>query len=309
MHAKVAVLGGSGFLGAHVVEAFARKGYEVDGCSRATGVDARDEPTLLAYLRSVEPEVLINCTHHGGGIAYNARNPVAIFEDNLLTGFHALRAAAKSGVKKFVNLLGNSTYPGDLGRHQESAWWNGALHPSVISSSMPRKAHWAQGWAHYQETGFCSIHLVLPNLYGPGDHLEPTRSHALAALIRKIWEAKQAGADKVEIWGTGKPIREWLYVEDAAEGITLAAERYNEIEILNLGSGQGCSVHELAGMIGSILDWRGDFVFDPSRPDGAACKVADVRKMKAVLGWVPPTGLREGLEKTIQWFLSRRSCA
>lgn len=309
MHDKVAVLGGGGFLGAHVVQAFARRGYEVEKCSRTTGVDARDERTLQAYLRRVQPDMLINCTHHGGGIAYNAQNPVAIFEDNLLTGFTALRAAAKSGVRKLVNVMGNSTYPGALDLHEESAWWNGALHPSVISSSMPRKAHWVQGWAHQNETGFCSIHLVLPNMYGPGDHTEPTRSHALAALIRKIWEAKQAGADKVEIWGTGKPIREWLYVEDAAEGIVLAAERYNEIEILNLGSGRGCSICELAEMIRSILDWPCDFVFDTSRPDGAACKVSDVRKMKAALGWFPPTGLREGLGKTIQWFLSSSSCA
>ena len=144
MHDKVAVLGGGGFLGAHVVQAFARKGYEVERCSRTTGVDARDERALQAYLRRVQPDMLINCTHHGGGIAYNARNPVAIFEDNLLTGFNALRAAAKSGVRKLVNVMGNSTYPGALDLHEESAWWNGALHPSVISSSMPRKASAAE---------------------------------------------------------------------------------------------------------------------------------------------------------------------
>jgi len=308
MHGKVAVLGGSGFLGTHVVHAFARKGYEVEGCSRASGIDAQDENSLLTYLRQAQPDMLINCAHHGGGIAYNARNPVAIFEDNLLTGFNALRAAAKSGVRKFVNLMGNSTYPGALDLHQESVWWNGALHPSVAASSMPRKAHWAQGWAHRHETGFCSIHLVLPNLYGPGDHLEPTRSHALAALIRKTWEAKQAGVDRVEIWGTGKPIREWLYVEDAAEGIALAAESYNEIEILNLGSGRGCSIRELAELIGDALDWQGRFVFDTTRPDGAACKVPDVSRMKSALGWFPPTGLREGIRKTIAWFLSHSSC-
>jgi GDP-L-fucose synthase len=112
----------------------------------------------------------------------------------------------------------------------------------------------------------------------------------------------------VEIWGTGKPIREWLYVEDAAEGIALAAESYNEIEILNLGRGRGCSIRELAELIGDALDWQGRFVFDATRPDGAACKVADVSRMKSALGWFPPTGLREGIHKTIAWFLSHSSC-
>jgi GDP-L-fucose synthase len=299
---KVAVLGGSGFLGMHVARAFARRGWRVETASRRTGIDARDAAALTRFLEHCRPSLVVNCMHHGGGIAYNARCPVAIFEDNLLTGFHALQAAVRAGAEKFVSIMGNSSYPGALERHEESRWWDGPLHESVMASSMPRKALWVHAWAYRQERGFPSIHLVLPNLYGPGDHFEPERSHALAALLRKVWEARQAGGREVAVWGTGKPVREWLYVEDAAEGIVRAAERYDEIEILNLGRGEGHSIRELAETIRALLAWQGEFVYDAARPDGAPVKVFDIAKMLRELAWKPPTSLREGLEKTIAWF-------
>jgi GDP-L-fucose synthase len=306
-HTRVAVLGGSGFLGTHVTAAFARHGYEVRSCSRSTGVDARDQHALTGFLQDFRPAIFVNCANHGGGIAYNAKYPVAIFEDILLTGFNALHCAAGTGVRKFVNIMGNSTYPGTIDLHRESSWWDGPLHPSVMVSSMPRKAHWVQGWAYKQGYGFNSIHLVLPNMYGPGDHLQPERSHALAAMICKIWDAKRSGAKTVEIWGTGKPVREWLYVEDAAEGVVIATERYDDVEILNLGSGTGCSILELAMLIAEILEWDGEFVCNTGRPDGAPCKVSDVERMKEALNWTPPTSLKCGIEKAIRWFLETRN--
>jgi GDP-L-fucose synthase len=299
---RVLVLGGTGFLGAHVFRAFVRLGYQVVIASRGVGVDARDAELLARFLEQSRPDIVVNCIHHGGGIAYNLQCPVAIFEDNLITAFNALRAAVQAGVGKFVSIMGNSSYPGAHERHEEKHWWDGPLHETVQASSMPRKALWAQAWAYQQECGYRSIHLVLPNMYGPGDHFEPERSHALAALLRRVWEAKQAGAEEVEIWGTGKPIREWLYVEDAAEGIVRATELYDEIGVLNLGSGEGQSIRELAEAIRELLDWRGEFVYDLNRPDGAPAKVFDTSKMAAKLGWKPPTSLREGLRRTVEWF-------
>jgi GDP-L-fucose synthase len=299
---KIVVLGGTGFLGSHVVKAFRKKGYAVEVCGRATGVDAREDGALSRFVQHAGASILINCAHHGGGIGYNAAHPLAIFEDNLRIGFQAVRAAASARVRKFVNILGNSSYPGSASLYRESGWWDGPLDSSVTASALPRKAQWVHAWAYRQEEGLQSIHLVLPNMYGPGDHLEPERSHALMALVRKVSEAKTAGRRQVEIWGTGTPVREWLYAEDAAEGIVCATESYDEPEILNVGRGEGCSVRELAETIRELVGWEGEFFYDRSRPDGAPRKIFDVSRMEALLGWKPPTGLYDGIRKTIEWF-------
>jgi len=304
---KVVVLGGSGFLGSNVADAFHRRGFQVETCSRRSGVDARQEHTLTAYLRRVKPDILVHCAAHVGGIAYNAKRPIAVFEDNLLLGFAVVRAACSAGIGKFVNIMPNCTYPGEMELYSESGWWDGPMHPTVLTYGMPRKALWAHAWACRQELGFESIHLVLPNLYGPGDHFDIVRSHALGALIRKVVDAKQAGLGEVEVWGTGNAIREWMYVADAAEAIARATESYNDMEILNLGCGKGCSIRELAEMIAEAADWPGKFVFDTARPDGAPRKILDTAKMRSVLGdWQPPTKLREGIRETVQWWMENR---
>jgi GDP-L-fucose synthase len=304
---KVVVLGGSGFLGANVVDVFQRREYQVEACSRRSGVDARQERMLTAYLQRMKPDILVHCAAHVGGIAYNAKCPTAIFEDNLLLGYAVVRAACSAGIKKLVNIMPNCTYPGEMELYTESRWWDGPMHPTVLTYGMPRKALWAHAWACQQESGFQSIHLVLPNLYGPRDHFDIIRSHALGALIRKVADAKQAGSNEVEVWGTGNAIREWMYVEDAADGIVHATERYNEIEILNLGSGKGCSIRELAEMIAEAADWQGQFRYDPTRPDGAPVKILGTKKMTAALGgWSARTGLREGIAQTVDWYRQHR---
>jgi GDP-L-fucose synthase len=299
---KVVVLGGTGFLGANVVETFRRAGHDAEPCSRRTGVDARQEHSLTQYMERVRPELVVNCAAHVGGIAYNEKCPVAIYEDNLLLGFAILRASYRTGVRKLVNIMPNCTYPGEMELYSESRWWDGPMHPTVLTYGMPRKAIWVQAWAYQKEHGFRSIHLVLPNLYGPRDHFDPVRSHALGALISKVIEAQKNGLDVVEVWGSGRPVREWMYVEDAADGILRAAERYDDLDVLNVGSGTGCSIAELAAMIGDLAGWKGKFVFNTSRPDGAPRKILDVAKMRRALdGWCPATGLRDGIAKTIEW--------
>lgn len=299
---KILVLGGFGFLGAHVVRAFARQGYEVEAASRRTGVDARDESSLMSALDRIRPDVLIHCAAHVGGIAYNAKCPVEIFEDNLQIGFHVVRAAARACVNKLVNIMPNCTYPGELDFYSEAAWWNGPMHPTVLTYGMPRKALWVHAWAYRQERNLRSIHLVLPNLYGPGDHFDVVRSHALGALIRKICDAQSAGVPQVEIWGTGSAVREWMYAPDAAEGIVRATERYDDLEVLNIGSGEGCSIRDLAELIRELAGWTGELVYDPSRPDGAPRKLLDPSKMRAALDWFPPTPLRAGIQTALSWY-------
>ncbi|AGK60073.1 Nucleoside-diphosphate-sugar epimerase [Archaeoglobus sulfaticallidus PM70-1] len=302
---KVAVAGGFGFLGSNIVKVLKKKNYEVVPFSRRSGIDIRDWKTLISFLKNVEPEIVINSAAHVGGIAYNALKPVEIYEDNLMMGFNLLRASFEVGVKKFVNIMPNCTYPGVAEIYREDKWWDGPMHETVLTYGMPRKALWVHAWALKEKYGFNSIHLVLPNLYGPGDHFDPIRSHALGALIKKIVDAKFEGKKIVEIWGTGNPVREWGYVEDAAEGIVLAMEMYNDVEIMNIGEGKGYTIREIAYMIKDAANWDGEFIFDRSKPDGAPKKILDIRKMKRILGWQPKTNIREGIKKTVEWYIKK----
>ena len=299
---KVAVAGGFGFLGSNIVKRLQRR-YEPLPFSRRTGVDIRSFDQINEFLAQKRPEVVVNCAAHVGGIAYNALAPIEVYEDNLLIGFNLVRACYLNGVGKLVNIMPNCTYPGVAEVYTEDEWWQGQMHETVLTYGMPRKAVWVQCWAYKQKYGFNSIHLVLPNLYGPGDHFDPVRSHALGALINKIVEANVRNSPTVQIWGTGNPVREWGYVEDAAEGIIIAMERYDNIDILNLGEGRGYPVKETAEMIKEAVGWEGEFVFDLTRPDGAPRKILDVKKMQQLLGWKPKTPIREGIRKTIKWYM------
>ncbi len=300
---RVAVAGGFGFLGSHIVTQLKQRGYETVPFSRHNGTDIRVPGALEAFLARERPEVVINCAAHVGGISYNAQVPVEIYEDNLSIGFNMVRGCANQRIAKLVNVMPNCTYPGIADIYRESEWWNGEMHETVLTYGMPRKAMWAQCWAYHQKHLLKSIHVVLPNLYGPNDHFDPIRSHALGALIRKIVDAQRGELPTVEIWGTGSPIREWGYVDDAAEGIVQAMESYDDLAIINLGQGEGCTIGELAEMIREAVGWQGKFVFDPTRPDGAPKKILDVHKMELALAWKPSTPLRQGIRKTVEWYM------
>ena len=303
MNEKIAVAGGLGFLGKSIVKQGESRGYKVIPFSRRTGVDIRQFETISKYLNEVRPDIVINSAAHVGGISYNALEPVEIYEDNLMIGFNLLKASHAAGIKKFVNIMPNCTFPGVADVYSEPAWWDGPMHQTVLTYGMPRKALWVHAWALQQKFGFKSIHLVLPNLYGPADHFDPVRSHALGALIKKIVDAKREGKRRVEIWGTGSPIREWGYVDDAADGILRAVEKYDDIEIMNIGQGKGYTIKEIAYMIRQAVGWEGDFLLDTSKPDGAPKKVLDVSKMKSVLGWGPPTDILTGIQRTVDWYM------
>lgn len=300
---KVGVAGGFGFLGSHIVKNLEEKGYEAIPFSRRSGIDIRIFEQISEFLAKTRPVFVINCAAHVGGIAYNALAPVEIYEDNLLIGFNLVKACYLNGVKKLVNVMPNCTYPGFAEIYRENEWWDGEMHETVLTYGTPRKATWVHCWAYKMKYGFNSIHIVLPNLYGPGDHFDPIRSHALGALIKKIVDAKLNNDPTVEIWGTGNPVREWGYVKDAAEGIIAAMEKYNDIEILNIGEGRGYTIRGIAEIVRKTVDWEGEFVFDPSRPDGAAKKILDVSRMRSILGWEPKTPIKEGVRKAIEWYM------
>ncbi|MFC1649085.1 NAD-dependent epimerase/dehydratase family protein [Patescibacteria group bacterium] len=300
---KVAVLGGSGFFGSHMVSFLTERAIKVN-VPRRSVYDFRKRSDCLKYFNRIKPNVVINCAAFQGGIGFHKGKQADLFMDNMLMGCNLMEAAQTSGVRKFVNVVAGCAYPGYLDKQvmSEDDLWSGDVHDSIFSYGFSRKATIVYGKALNKQYGFKSIHLLLANMYGPGDHFDPNKSKALAALIRKIYEAKNNSADEVEIWGTGKPLRDWLYVKDGAAGVVRAAEVYDEIEPLNIATGKGVTVTELAENIRSAVGYDGKFVYNTDKPDGALKKIFSAKKMKKQLGWSPKTSIKKGIKETVKWF-------
>ncbi len=303
---RICVTGGGGFLGSHIVTELIKKGCQHIAAPRTRdGNDFRILENVVSYFSKTKPEIVFNCAAHQGGILYQQLYPGQTYYDNLVMGANIMEAARRAGVGKYVNIVAACSYPGEYEGElmKEAIYWNGPLHPSVANYGITKKVQVIQGSAYSRQYGFKSIHIILQNLYGTGDHFEPDRSHALAALIRRFHEARVENKPFVEIWGTGKPVREWLYVEDAAEGIVLAGERCTEAEPFNMGTGVGYSISELANIIREIVGYRGEMKYDASKPDGAMKKGMDITRMKEILRWTPGTDMRDGIKKTYRWYL------
>lgn len=299
----VLVPGGGGFLGSRIVAKLKKKGAKVFVPRTKDGVDFRREKDCTRVMRKVKPDIVINCAAHIGGIGYHAGKQADLFLDNLKMGMFLMDAAQKSGVKKFVNIVAGCVYPGHLEKDElnEEDYWNGEIHDSIFSFGESRKASTVFGKALSKQYGFNSIHLIFANMYGPGEHFHPERSKALAGMIKKFYDAKKNGVPIVTVWGTGRPVRDWLYVEDGAEGVVRATERYDSVDPLNIASGVGISVEDLARLIKDIVGYKGDIVFDTSKGDGALKKIFGVSKMRKELDWMPKTPLDKGIKETIKW--------
>ncbi len=308
---RVTITGGAGFLGAHMVK-------RLEGLGAKVYVPRRSEfnfTSLDASLRCLlehPADIVIHAAAYYGGIGINVAEPAKLYYTNLTMGANLMEAARLSKVGKFVAIGTACSYPGYLeGKLKEDDLWAGPCHASVVNYGLTKKLLAVQALAYKKQYGLDGIHLILTNLYGPGDSYNPERSHVAAALVRKFVEAEQANAPDVEVWGTGKPIREFLYVEDCADAIILASEVYNDVSVpLNIGTGLGTSIRELAETTAQASGFKGKLVWNSDKPDGAAMKVLDVARMQRALGgWTPPTNLRAGLEKTINWYRANKAQA
>ena len=298
----VAVLGGGGFLGSHIARALDQRGARPVVPRTADGWDFRDPSSAHAFFEQHRPEIVINCAARQGGLEYQRLFPADIFFDNLRMGLHTLDAAARTGTRKYVNIVAACSYPGYVdGMLSEDDYWSGPLHESVVNYGFTKKAQVVQGQCYRRQFGFDSVHLLMTNLYGPGEHFHPDRSHGLAALLRKFYEAKRFGRPRVVIWGTGRPVREWLFVDDAADAVLAATERYEGTDPINISLGGGLSITELAVLIKDVVGYDGEITYDVDKPDGALNKTFANERIRRLIGWRPTTSLRDGIARTLAW--------
>jgi len=308
---KVTVTGGAGFLGRHLVKRLEGFGATVfvprQRDYNLTALDA-----CLKCLLEHPCDVILHAAAYYGGIGINVSEPAKLYYTNLVMGANLMEAARLADVKKFVAVGTACSYPGYLeGELKEEDLWAGPCHASVVNYGLTKKMMAVQALAYKRQYGLDSIHVILTNLYGPGDSYNPERSHVVAALVRKFVEAEMAKSPTVEVWGTGKPVREFLYVEDCADAVVLAAERYDDCATpLNIGTGVGTTIRELSDAVCAASAYQGKMVWNADKPDGAAKKVLDVTRMKQALeGWTPPTDLKAGLAKTVAWYRANKAQA
>jgi GDP-L-fucose synthase len=302
---KVLLTGGAGFLGSFVTEKLIAKGIARNNIliPRSGSSDLRRWESCQAAVKGVD--LVIHLAAKVGGIGYNMKNPGSLFYDNAIMGIQLMEAARQAGVAKFVAVGTICAYPKFTPvPFREDELWNGYPEETNAPYGLAKKMMLVQSQAYRQQYGFNSIYLLPVNLYGPGDNFDPESSHVIPALIKKVFDAKKSGAGSITAWGTGKATREFLYVKDAAEGIVLAAERYNKPDPVNLGSGMEISIKELISIITELTGFEGKIVWDHSKPDGQPRRCLDTTRAERDFGFKAKTDFREGLRKTIDYYES-----
>ncbi|HEY7292963.1 MAG TPA: GDP-L-fucose synthase [Vicinamibacterales bacterium] len=305
---RVVVTGGSGFLGRHVVQALEARGCCDVLVPRKAVYDLTKEAQVERMFADMRPHVVVHLAAVVGGIGANREAPGRFFYDNVMMGAMVLEQARLHGVEKFVGIGTICAYP-KLAPvpFVERDLWNGYPEETNAPYGIAKKMLLVQGQAYRAQYGFNAIHLLPVNLYGPHDNFEPASSHVIPALIRKCVEAVETGADEVSCWGTGHATREFLYVDDCAEAIVAATERYDGVEPINVGAGFEISIHALAELVAELSGFRGRLVFDPSKPDGQPRRSLDTSRAREAFGFQASTNFREGLRRTIQWYSACRS--
>ena len=298
---KVVITGGKGFLGTHLVSKIKAKGPKSIFIPEFPKYDLRRYKDCLDVAK--KGEVIIHLAANVGGIGYNREFPANLFDDNILMGTFMMMAARDAKVKKFVAMGTICAYPKFTPvPFKEENLWMGYPEETNAPYGLAKKMQLVQAQAYRQQYGFNAIFLLPVNLYGPGDNFNPKSSHVIPALIRKFVEAKKNGDKEVVVWGTGKASREFLYVEDAAEAILLATERYNKADPVNLGAGREIKVKDLAELIKKYTGYKGSIVWDKTKPDGQPRRMLDVSRAKKEFGFTAKTTFETGLKNEIDWY-------
>jgi GDP-L-fucose synthase len=302
----VAVPGGSGFLGSQVVKRLEAAGASVF-VPRSRDYDLTTEDRVRAMYEAARPDVVVHLAARVGGIGANQRSPGSFFYDNLMMGALLIEHARRWGLEKFVCVGTVCSYPKFATvPFREDDLWSGYPEETNAPYGIAKKSLLVQLQAYRQEFGMRGIYLIPVNLYGPRDNFDLENSHVIPALIRKCVEAVERNEDVIEVWGSGVPTREFLYVDDAADGIVAGAERYEGSEPVNLGTGREISIRDLATLIAELAGYRGTFTWNTTRPDGQPRRALDVSRARDEFGWTARVPFEEGLEATISWYRESR---
>lgn len=301
---KVCITGGSGFLGTNIVDCFKSKNVEVF-VPKHKDYDLTKLEDAKKMIDDSGARIVIHAAADVGGLGYITKNTASIFRNNLNMTINILEASAY--VEKLVLLGSACAYPGDSlylsgGKLKEDVFLSGAMHDSVEGYGFSKRAMYIGAKAYQKQHGLKSIFLLLGSMYGYHDKYNPNESHVVAALIKKFVDAKHNRDKQVVCWGTGKPIREFLFAGDCAEAIYIATEKYDKLDPLNVGTGIGTTIKELAEIIKDAVKYDGEIVWDTSKPDGTMEKVLDTGKMERELKWKPKTSFKDGIKRTVDWY-------
>jgi len=305
---RVCLTGGAGFLGSFVTEKLQQRGVGELFIPRYPEYDLVKVEDVRRMYEDSNPNMVIHLAAHVGGIGANREHPAEFFYDNLMMGTHLMHEAWLRGIDKYVALGTICAYPKFTPiPFREEELWNGYPEETNAPYGLAKKMQLVQSQAYRQQYGFNSIFLLPVNLYGPRDNFNPESSHVIPAIIRKCLEAKDRGDDTITVWGDGSPTREFLYVEDAAEGILLAAERYNDSEPVNLGAGKEISIKDLVEIIARETGFTGKMIWDTSKPNGQPRRALDTTRAEKLFGFRAKTDFEQGLRETIAWYDANRS--
>lgn len=300
---KILVTGGSGFLGSYVVKKLKERGVKEKNIFMYDSklYDLRQAENCRRVVE--DKDIVLHLAARTAGIGYNREHPAEMFYDNITMGVHLMHEAWRAGVKKFVAIGTICAYPKFTPiPFKEKDLWIGYPEETNASYGLAKKMLLVQAQAYRQQYGFTAIYLLPVNMYGPGDNFDPESSHVIAALIKKFLEAKLEQKDEIVVWGTGKATREFLYVEDAAEAIVLATQRYDKPDPVNIGAGFEISIKDLTHKIAKLMKFKGKIIWDKTKPDGQPRRMLDTAKAKKEFGFVAKTPFDDGLRKEIEWY-------
>jgi len=303
----VVVTGGAGFLGSFLIEKLRSERCADLFVPRSAEYDLRQADSIIKLFEDTKPQVVIHLAAVVGGIGANRANPGRFFYDNAIMGIQLIEYARQFGVEKFVAIGTICAYPKYSPiPFKEDNLWDGYPEETNAPYGLAKKMMLVQAQAYRQQYGFNAIYLLPVNLYGPRDNFDLETSHVIPAIIRKCVEAKEKGEDKIVLWGDGSPTREFLYVEDAAEGIVLATRNYDGEQPVNMGSGEEISIRELTRLIVDEVGYEGEIVWDTTKPGGQPRRCLDVTRAREYFGFKARTTLREGISRTVSWFVANR---